>query len=125
MENLVPSQFSKIELFTMKHCVLCYVKKNLFVLINPFTYAFCTGTKYSTNINLQYSTVQLMYKFHYDIMKPKYGNNVFLLYAGTDSSLYEIKSVNFYSYMCSNELSDYFDTSDSLSTRSSTLFSKK
>ena len=38
----------------------------------------------------------LMYKFHYDYIKNKYGNKSKLLFAGTDSLLYEIKTEDVY-----------------------------
>ena len=34
----------------------------------------------------------LMYEFHYDYSKNKYGNNSRLLFADTDSSMYGIKT---------------------------------
>ena len=34
----------------------------------------------------------LMYEFHYDYIKNKYGNNSRLLFADTDSLMYEIKT---------------------------------
>ena len=38
----------------------------------------------------------VMYEFHYDYMKPKYGNNLTLCYMDTDSLVYNIKAKNFY-----------------------------
>ena len=38
----------------------------------------------------------LMYEFHYDYIKNKYGNNSRLLFTDTDSSMYEIKTENVY-----------------------------
>ena len=38
----------------------------------------------------------LMYKFHYDCIKNKYGNNSRLLFTGTDSLVYEIKTEDVY-----------------------------
>ena len=34
----------------------------------------------------------LMYEFHYNYIKNKYGNNSRLLFAGTDSLMYKIKT---------------------------------
>ena len=38
----------------------------------------------------------LMYEFHYEYIKNKYGNNSRLLLTETDSSLYEIKTEDIY-----------------------------
>ena len=41
--------------------------------------------------NLEVSKV-LMYKFHYDCIKSKYGNSSWLLFTEADSLMYEIKT---------------------------------
>ena len=38
----------------------------------------------------------LMYEFHYDYIKNKYGNNSRLLFTDTDSLMYEIKTDDIY-----------------------------
>ena len=38
----------------------------------------------------------LMYEFNYDYIKNRYGNNSRLLFPGTDSLMYEIKTEDFY-----------------------------
>ena len=38
----------------------------------------------------------LMYEFHYDYIKNKYGNESNLLFTDTDSLMYEIKTKDFY-----------------------------
>ena len=38
----------------------------------------------------------IMYKFHHDYMKPKYGVNLWLCYMDTDSLVYNIKTDDFY-----------------------------
>ena len=38
----------------------------------------------------------LIYEFHYDYIKNKYGNNSRLLFADTDSLFYEIKTEDVY-----------------------------
>lgn len=48
-----------------------------------------------------------MYKFEYDVMQPKYGNNISLFNSDTDSLFYQIKTEEFYSDMHSNEWIDY------------------
>ncbi|GFT83707.1 uncharacterized protein TNCV_2826231 [Trichonephila clavipes] len=52
----------------------------------------------------------LMYDFHYNVMKPKYGEHIKLLYMDTDSFIYDIKTYDFYADM--KEMINYFDTSD-------------
>ena len=38
----------------------------------------------------------LMYEFHYNYMRPKYGSKVKLCYMNTDSFVYEIETGHFY-----------------------------
>ncbi|EFP09702.1 hypothetical protein CRE_21850 [Caenorhabditis remanei] len=52
----------------------------------------------------------LMYEFHYDVMLPKYGNNLKLCYQDTDSFIYEIKTDDVYEDI--NSMNEYFDLSD-------------
>ena len=53
----------------------------------------------------------LMYDFHYNFIKNKYGNNAKLLFTDTDSLMYEIKTGDFYKDM-SEDVENRFDTSD-------------
>ena len=53
----------------------------------------------------------LMYEFHYDYIKPKYGNNACLLFTDTDSLCYEIKTKDFYKDI-SDDVIEWFDTSN-------------
>ena len=50
-----------------------------------------------------------MYKFWYDYMKPKYGDNVKLCYMDSDSFIMHIKTEDFYK---DNDVEKRFDTSD-------------
>ena len=52
----------------------------------------------------------LMYEFHYDYMRPKYGSKVKLCYMDTDSFVYEIETEDFYRDMA-NDVEKRFDTS--------------
>ena len=53
----------------------------------------------------------LMFDFHYNYIKPKYGNNAKLLFTDTDSFLYEIQTEDFYKDI-SGDVYNKFDTSD-------------
>ena len=51
-----------------------------------------------------------MYEFHYDYMKPKYGENLKLCYIDTDSLMYHIKTEDFYEDIA-GDVKERFDTS--------------
>ena len=53
----------------------------------------------------------IMYDFHYNYIKPKYGDKAKLLFTDTDSLMYEIKTEDFYKDI-SEDVKDRFDTSD-------------
>ena len=55
----------------------------------------------------------LIYKFHYDYIKNKYGNKSKLLFTETDSLMYEIKTEDIYEDFSSNK--ELFDFSNYLS----------
>ena len=52
----------------------------------------------------------VMYEFHYDYMKPKYGENLKICYMDTDSLVYHIKTEDFYEDMA-KDVETRFDTS--------------
>ena len=52
----------------------------------------------------------VMYEFHYDYMKPKYGDNLTLFYMDTDSLVYHIKTEDFYEDIAP-DVETRFDTS--------------
>ena len=52
----------------------------------------------------------LMYDFHYNVMKKKYGNKIKLLFTDTDSLCYEIETEDFYKDV--KEISHHFDFSE-------------
>ena len=52
----------------------------------------------------------LMYEFHYDYFKNKYGNNSKLLFTDTDSLMYEAKTEDIFEDFSSNK--DMFDFSN-------------
>ena len=53
----------------------------------------------------------VMFDFHYNYIKPKYGNKAKLLFTDTDSFLYEIQTEDFYKDI-SGDVKNRFDTSD-------------
>ena len=53
----------------------------------------------------------IMYDFHYNYIKPKYGDKAKLLFTDTDSLMYEIQTEDFYKDI-SGVVKDRFDTSD-------------
>ena len=52
----------------------------------------------------------LMYEFHYDYMRPKYGSKVKLSYMDTDSFVYKIETDDFYRDIA-NDVGKRFNTS--------------
>ena len=53
----------------------------------------------------------VMYNFHYNYIKPEYGDNARVLFTDTDSLMYEIKTDDFYMGI-SDDVKDRFDTSN-------------
>ena len=53
----------------------------------------------------------IMYDFHFNYIKPKYGTKAKLLFTDTDSFMYEIETEDFYKDI-SKDVKDRFDTSD-------------
>ena len=53
----------------------------------------------------------IMYDFHYNYIKAKYGDKAKLLFTDTDSLMYEIETEDFYKDI-SGDVKDWFDTSD-------------
>ena len=51
----------------------------------------------------------IMYEFHYNYIKPKYGDKAKLLFTDTDSLMYEIETEDFYKDI-SKDVKDRFDT---------------
>ena len=53
----------------------------------------------------------LMYDFHYNFIKSKYGSRASLLFTDTDSLMYELKTEDFYKDI-KDDILNHFDTSD-------------
>ena len=71
------------------------------LVLNKPVYVGCTILDLSKTI---------MYDFHYNVMTPRYGSNLNLLFTDTDSLMYEIFTDDIYQDM--TQFQDYFDTSD-------------
>ena len=52
-----------------------------------------------------------MYGFHYEYVKPKYGNRARLLFTATDSLFYQIETEDFYKDIA-EDVPKWFDTND-------------
>ena len=78
--------------------------------------AHCVKTKIELNkpIYVGFAILDLsktlMYSFHYDYIKTRYGNNAQLCFTDTDSLLYDVKTADIYKDMAKD--ADKFDTSD-------------
>ena len=67
---------------------------------------------YTGMCSLELSKV-LMYEFHYDYIKNKHGNNSKLLFTGTDSLVYQIKTDDVYEDFSNNKgMFDFSNYSD-------------
>ncbi len=66
----------------------------------------------------------LMYKFHYNHIKPKWGNDVELLFTDTDSLCYEIQTDDVYKDI-SKDADEWYDTSNYDKNHPSGLYSSK
>ena len=91
--------FKGIKIFNEGLVVVEYIKPA--ILMNKPVY-----TGFTT---LDVSKV-LMYDFHYNVVLPKYGNNIRLLFTDTDSLCYHIKTEDLYQDM--EDMQEYFDTSN-------------
>ena len=101
LEKLVKKpNFDKINIFT-KDLVAVHMKKTTIKLHKPIY----------LGMSILDLSKTLMYGFHYDYIKPKYGNNASLLFTDTDSLCYEVKTKDFYKDI-SNDVTEWFDTSN-------------
>ena len=92
-------QCSDIKIFN-KRLVAVNLKKTSVLINKPFYVGFAV---------LELSKLH-MFKFHYDIMKKRYGDKIRLLFTDTDSLMYEIETENIYKDM--GEMREHFDLAD-------------
>ena len=101
LEKLVKKpNFDRTNIFT-KDLVAVHMKKTTIRLHKPIY----------LGMSILDLSKTLMYDFHYNYIKPKYGNNASLLFTDTDSLCYEIKTKDFYVDI-SNDVREKFDTSN-------------
>ena len=101
LEKLVKKpNFDRINIFT-KDLVAVHMKKTTIKLHKPIY----------LGMSILDLSKTLMYDFHYNYIKPKYGNNASLLFTDTDSLCYEIKTKDFYKDI-SDDVPKWFDTSN-------------
>ena len=92
--------FKHLNIFC-EELVAIHMKKTSLTMNKPIYFGMCILDLSKT----------IMYEFHYNYIKPKYGDKAKLLFTDTDSLMYEIKTENFYKDI-SGDVKDRFDTSD-------------
>ena len=107
-----------VKLVTNKKALNKLVKKSNYAKINEFkenlvaVHMEKTTVKFNKPMYLGMSILDLsktlMYRFHYDYVKPKWGNKSELLFTDTDSLCYEIRMNDFYNDI-KNDTSKWFD----------------
>ena len=84
-----------------ENLVSVHMKKTSLIMNKPVYLGMCI---------LDLSKI-IMFDFHYNYIKPKYGDKAKLLFTDTDSFMYEIQTEDFYKDI-SGDVRDRFDTSD-------------
>lgn len=92
--------FDRVNIFT-KDLVAVHMKKTTIELNKPIF----------LGMGILELSKTLMYDFHYNYIKEKYGENANLLFTDTDSLCYEIKTKDFYADI-SDDVWEKFDTSN-------------
>ena len=92
--------FKSCKIFS-ENLVSVHMKKTSLTMIKPVYLGMCILDLSKT----------IMYDFHYNYIKPKYGDKAKLLFTDTDSLMYEIETEDFYKDI-SGDVKDRFDTSD-------------
>ena len=84
-----------------KNLVSVHMKKTSLTMVKPVYLGMCILDLSKT----------IMFDFHYQYIKSKYGDKAKLLFSDTDSLMYEIETEDFYKDI-SGDVKDIFDTSD-------------
>ena len=110
-----------VKLVTNEKALNKLVKKSNFRSVNIFhenliaVHMEKTTVKLNKPIQIGMSILDLsktlMYRFHYDYVKPKWGDKASLLFTDTDSLCYEIRTDDFYEDI-KNDVDEWFDTSN-------------
>ncbi|CAB4026188.1 Hypothetical predicted protein, partial [Paramuricea clavata] len=94
------SYFKGVNIFT-ENLIAVHMEKTTVKLVKPIY----------LGMSILDLSKTLMYNFHYNYIKPKYGNNANLLFTDTDSLRYEIKTEDFYKDI-TPDVEKWFDTSN-------------
>ena len=91
--------FKHINIFS-EELIAVHMKKTELTMDKPIYLGMCILDLSKT----------IMYDFHYNYIKPKYGDKAKLLFTDTDSLMYEIETEDFYKDI-SGDVNEWFDTS--------------
>ena len=101
LKKLVAKPNFKSQKIFSENLVSVHMKKTSLTMNKPVYLGMCILDLSKT----------IMYDFHYNYIKPKYGDKAKLLISDTDSLMYEIETEDFYKDI-SGDVKDRFDTND-------------
>ena len=101
LKKLVAKPNFKSQKIFSENLVSVHMKKTSLTMNKPVYLGMCILDLSKT----------IMYDFHYNYIKPKYGDKAKLLISDTDSLMYEIETEDFYKDI-SEDVKNRFDTSD-------------
>ena len=101
LNNLVQQPHFKSVIIFSKNLVAVPMRRTVIKLVKPIY----------LGLSILDLSKTLMYDFHYNYVKKKYGKNASLLFTDTDSLCYEIKTQDFYNDIA-NDVCKKFDTSN-------------
>ena len=109
--KLVNREGQALELFSQTNFKDITIYSNNFAVIQMYKKRIVLNKPKYLGMSILDLSKTLMYDFHYNFIKPKYGENVRLLFTDTDSLMYEIKTEDFYKDM-TPYCKEWFDTSN-------------